>query len=289
MGVQSMSDTFVGNRDIGDDQTSFVPNLGFTKLYGLGGDDRLGTSINGLAYLEGGQGDDYLLVNWAGGTTTAEFYGGSGNDRIQGGATEVGDAIYTGDGDDIVEQQPGGSGADYIEGGRGRDALRGEEGDDAIFGGDGDDSGANITAGGVGVFGVSAAPGLFGGAGNDLLEGGLGNDLLDGGLGFDTYVGGQGNDIFDFNSAAESPKGALRDLILDFRQGDLIDVSGIDAIDGSGDDPFDFIGKKGFHDEAGELRFKGQKLRGDTDGDGVADFEVKLDGITKLKDADLNL
>ena len=57
-----------------------------------------------------------------------------------------------------------------------------------------------------------------------------------GGLGFDTHVGGPGNDIFEFNSTAESPKGSLRDLILDFKKGDRIDVSGIDAKDGGGDD-----------------------------------------------------
>ncbi len=132
-------------------------------------------------------------------------------------------------------------------------------------------------------------PGLFGGDGNDFLVGGRGDDRINGGLGFDTYVGGQGNDIFEFDAAAESPKGALRDVILDFRKGDRIDVASIDAKTGGGDDLFDFIGKKGFHDKAGELRFKGQKLQGDTDGNGSADFEVKLDGITKLKDADIIL
>ena len=246
------------------------------------------TTIAGIAYLEGGQGDDFLFVNVNAGITTAEFYGGPGNDRIEGGATIDGDVIYAGDGNDVVRQKPGGSGPDYIEGGRGRDALHGEAGDDAIFGGDGNDSGSNITAGGV--FGaLSVAPGLFGGLGNDFLVGGRGNDLLDGGLGLDTYVGGQGNDIFDFNATTESPKGSLRDIILDFKRGeDRIDVSGIDAIPGGADDPFKFIGKKGFHDKVGELRFKGQKLQGDIDGNGSADFEVKVDGITKLK-ADVDI
>ena len=168
--------------------------------------------------------------------------------------------------------------------------MRGQTGDDTIFGGDGDESGPDIAAGGV--FGnVTVAPGLFGGAGNDYLDGGRGNDFLQGGLGLDTYFGGPGNDIFDFDATTESPKGALRDIILDFKRGqDRIDVSGIDAKTGGVDDPFKFIGKKGFHDKAGELRFKGQKLQGDIDGNGSADFEVKVDGITKLKgDVDIIL
>ena len=125
-------------------------------------------------------------------------------------------------------------------------------------------------------------PGLYGGDGNDYLDGGRGNDFLRGGLGFDTQVGGPGNDIFDFNSAAESPKGSLRDLILDFKKGDKIDLSDI----GSG---LDFIGKKGFHHDAGEIRFKKGVLQADFDGNGKAEFEIKLDGVTKLKDGDLLL
>ena len=286
-----MTDTFIGDPTSlpNNDQEVDLTTLGFLRLYGINGDDKLGTGRDG-AYLEGGQGDDYLLTDWFNGSfNNAEFYGGSGNDRIEGGAGATGDLIYAGDGDDIVKQKPNGSGPDHIEGGRGRDSLRGEAGNDAIFGGDGDDSGASITAGGA--FGsTTAAPGLFGGAGDDFLVGGRGNDLLDGGLGFDTYVGGQGNDIFDFNATTESPKGSLRDIILDFKRGqDRIDVSGIDAKAGGVNDAFKFIGKKGFHDKAGELRYKGQKLQGDTDGNGAADFEVKVDGISKLKDADLIL
>jgi Ca2+-binding RTX toxin-like protein len=273
-----MTDTYIG-----DNGVDSVPSTdSWTKLYGIGGNDTLATDFNGLALLDGGDGDDYLWTSWDAALTNADFYGGNGNDYIEGGASEFADYIYAGQGDDYVLQNPDGAGSsDYIEGGQGRDALRGAGGDDEIYGGGGDDSGSSITAGPNGSS-VSASPGLFGGDGDDYLDGGRGNDLLVGGLGFDVQVGGPGNDIFDFDSADESVKGSLRDLILDFKKGDKIDLSDI----GTG---LDFIGKQGFHGEAGEIRFKKGVLQADFDGNGKAEFEIKLDGVTKLKDADLLL
>lgn len=266
-----MSDTFIGDAfsvPTDDTQLDFSAGFGFTRLYGIGGDDSLATSIAGLAYLEGGGGDDYLAVGWEAGVTTAEMYGGSGNDWLQGGATNTGDTLYGGSGDDFVDQNDEGVGGDdYIDGGQGRDSLNGQEGDDTILGGEGDDSGPSITVGAAPDAVTTALPGLFGGDGDDYLDGGRGNDLLVGGLGFDTQVGGPGNDIFDFNSAQESAKGSLRDLILDFKKGDRIDLSDIAG-------GLDFIGKKGFHGEAGEIRFKKGIVQADFDGNGKAEFEI---------------
>jgi len=46
------------------------------------------------------------------------------------------------------------------------------------------------------------------------------------------------------------------DRVDDFKRGqDRIDLSGIDAKSGGGNQAFKFIGKQGFHDEKGELRF----------------------------------
>jgi Ca2+-binding RTX toxin-like protein len=271
-----MSGTYIGD----DGQDVENSSMGWTKLYGIGGDDVLGSQVNALALLDGGDGNDYLYTDRDDGVTNADFYGGNGNDLIQGGASKFADYVFGGAGDDIVEQDPNGPGSpDYIEGGMGRDSLRGEGGNDEIYGGDGDESGADITAGENST--VSDA-GLFGGDGDDYLDGGRGNDLLVGGLGFDTQVGGTGNDIFDFDSAAESVKGSLRDLILDFKKGDKIDFSDIRT-------GIDFIGKQGFHGEAGEIRFKKGILQADFDGNRKAEFEIKLDGVTKLKEADLLL
>jgi Ca2+-binding RTX toxin-like protein len=120
---------------------------------------------------------------------------------------------------------------------------------------------------------------LFGGGGNDVLRGGVGSDLILGNTGADTLSGGGGNDVFRYQSAADSTASA-RDSIQDFLLGDIIDLSRIDAKAGvDGNDAFRFIGSDAFTSTAGELRaVKGTGLiwtvSGDTDGDGVADFEV---------------
>jgi Ca2+-binding RTX toxin-like protein len=124
---------------------------------------------------------------------------------------------------------------------------------------------------------------LFGGAGNDVLTGGAGNDLISGGRRGDTLTGGGGNDVFRYSSTADS-NSTERDGIQDFNAGDLIDLSRIDAnelIDGN--QAFDFVGNAAFSNKAGELRFENISLggpvwlvQGDTNGDGVSDFEVVL-------------
>ena len=75
-----------------------------------------------------------------------------------------------------------------------------------------------------------------------------------------------------------------RDGIQDFNAGDLIDLSRIDANTlVGGDQAFSFIGSAAFSNTAGELRFENISLggpiwlvQGDTNGDGVSDFEVVL-------------
>ncbi|MGZ8296007.1 MAG: M10 family metallopeptidase C-terminal domain-containing protein, partial [Allosphingosinicella sp.] len=124
---------------------------------------------------------------------------------------------------------------------------------------------------------------LFGGGGNDVLTGGGGADLIFGGLRGDTLTGGAGNDIFRYDSVAES-NSVERDGIQDFNSGDLIDLSRIDANTLlAGNQAFNFIGGAAFSNTAGELRFENISLggpiwlvQGDTDGNGVSDFEVVL-------------
>ena len=124
---------------------------------------------------------------------------------------------------------------------------------------------------------------MNGAGGNDRLKGGAGKDLLNAGEGKDKMAGGAGGDTFRFLTTAESTA-AARDTIQDFnRKADVIDLSRIDAVEGSpANNAFKFIGATAFSDKAGELRFKNGVLSGDTDGDGAADFQLAVADIGKL-------
>ncbi len=145
-----------------------------------------------------------------------------------------------------------------MKGGHGRDALFGGKGHDALNGGRGHDA-------------------LDGGHGRDLVRGGAGDDAIEGGAGKDMLIGGSGADMFVFVSVAHSKRNKA-DIIRDFdANDDGIDLAAIDADTGSaGDQAFDFIGAARFSGAAGELRHAGLKLQADVDGDGRADFVVKL-------------
>jgi len=156
---------------------------------------------------------------------------------------------------------------DHLIGFGGGDTLRGRGGDDALFGGAGHDS-------------------IEGGAGNDFLAGGGKDDRLDGGFGRDTLRGGGGDDLFRFRDARAADGDRIRDLG-DGR--DRIDLSEIDAAPRRGNQGFDWIGDDAFSGRAGELRYDNGRLTGDLDGDGGADFTVRLDPDVDLSRADLIL
>ena len=124
---------------------------------------------------------------------------------------------------------------------------------------------------------------LFGGLGNDVLLGGDGDDLLFGGWGDDQLIGGDGKDRFVFHGNNNGT-----DAILDFVHGDdVISLYGIDAIAGTArNDRFTFIDNAAFSGTAGELRLEhvanGVMVLGDTDGDGVADFSLIVEGVDDL-------
>lgn len=133
---------------------------------------------------------------------------------------------------------------------------------------------------------------LVGGTDHDSLSGNAGRDTLIGGLGHDTLSGGAGADIFRFTSLAEMGSASTAcDTITDFRRGeDKLDLSRIDA-DGSssGDEAFGslILVTNGSFSAAGQLRFAGGVLYGNTDLDADAEFAIALTGVTTLSLQDL--
>ena len=147
----------------------------------------------------------------------------------------------------------GDSGADLIDGFNGKDILKGQGGNDRISGGNGDDF-------------------IFGGAGRDILS------------------GGSGHDRFRFEKISDLTL-SVRDTIRDFKHGaDKIDLSRIDADrDTAGNQAFKFIGNHAFSGHDGELRFAFGTVQGDVNGDGRADFAIRVLGSHALTAKDFYL
>ena len=118
-----------------------------------------------------------------------------------------------------------------------------------------------------------------------------------GGAGRDTPTGGEDSDTFVFQSASDSGlvSAKANDIITDFTAGqDRIDLSAINANTATaGDDAFTFLGSGPFTHASGQLDFfkAGSKiiLQGDVNGDGLADFQIQLNGIASISAGDLVL
>lgn len=239
-----------------------------------------------------------------GNTGADTIYGSSGADRIAGG--DGLDELFGEDGDDqfVFGQLDA---ADVVHGGAGYDTLVGNvlisvvafDGIEAILGSDNSNYG-------VKVFGTEAANtfdltnvtvtnvyyfSLLGG--DDTFIGSASGEYIFSGVGADTLSGGGGADKFAYWATQE----AVGDVIVDFTIGeDKIDVSLIDAVPvgaSGGDDRFTFIGAGGFTNRQGQLRYDvvsdGVIVQGDTTGDGVADFNIKVLGVSSLAASDFVL
>jgi Ca2+-binding RTX toxin-like protein len=258
------------------------------KLYGYEGNDTLNGN-GGDDYLFGAEGNDTLI-------------GGSGYDRMYGGTGD--DTYYVNDTTDFAYENPSEGNdrvfsslvsyqlranveeLDLVEGSA---AIRGygQAGDNLIVGNSADNF----------LYGRDGNDHLMGGGGADILYGENGNDVLEGGAGMDRFYGGTGADTFLFRDGdfAGMTSGTA-DRIHDFSQvdGDKLDFSNVDANTLlGGDQAFSFIGNAAFGHHAGELRYYQQSgvtyVAGDTNGDGVADFAVRIDGLFTIHANDLVL
>ncbi|EIM30279.1 Ig-like domain-containing protein [Microvirga lotononidis] len=233
-----------------------------------------------------------------GGAGSQKVWGDSANQTLILGADD--DTLHGGGGDDYVGSH---GGDDWLYGDDGNDTVAGGEGNDWLFGGDGNDrlygeTGHDHLDGGSGndwLYGGTGNDTMSGGTGNDTLKGEAGNDRITGGLGRDQMWGGAGKDVFAFTSVKDSKVGSQRDIIYDFKSGqDRIDLRDIDAnthLKGNqkffwagSNGPFLFPKERayflnaGFTGKAGELRYDRGILMGDVNGDGRADFEIKIVG-----------
>lgn len=127
------------------------------------------------------------------------------------------------------------------------------------------------------------------------LTGSASGETFYGNTGRNSFTGAGGNDTFVFHRGDSGKSGASADVITDFTAGDKIDLDPWDADSGkNGNQDFKFIDTADFHGKAGELRYfqtgGGDTLvQGDTNGDGKADFVIRLTGIVTLTDAHFDL
>lgn len=311
--------------DGGTGRDSLVGGLGNDMLIGGAGIDTLVGGLGDDVYDIGAETNDVLLEDIGGGSdtirTTASSFtlaptslsnfenltyygtqnffgtgsaqaniltGGSGADRLFGGAGNAADTLFGGSGNDSLD---GGLGGDWMEGGAGDDIYVVDAADDLVF--EGENQGideiqttlsfslvgnaglanvenltitgaANRSATGNSLANVLSGNGganvISGGAGADTLFGNGGDDRLIGGADADILYGGAGADTFVFENISDSTLlvgGVFAgDVIMDFTAGtDRIDLSAIDARAGGANvDSFVFVGT-GNITEAGQIRY----------------------------------
>jgi Ca2+-binding RTX toxin-like protein len=220
----------IENASGGSGDDLLVGNAADNVLKGNAGNDVL-IGRDGKDTLDGGAGfDTASYVGSAAGVTISmgnNFTGSGQGDRLisieKVEGSEHNDVLNGGNSADTLsglggdDRISGGNAADTIDGGDGNDTLDGGNDNDRIHGGAGNDR----------VDGGNGNDVLTGGDGNDTIKGGNGNDIIGGGAGDDRLEGGNGNDIFVFGEDGGT------DTILDFRRGDVIDLSSLVGVDRS--------------------------------------------------------
>lgn len=304
-------DTLIGG---GGSDSFRIMNGGHDSMSGGKGGDAfmVGANAAGDVTINGGEGSDLFYFTYS--SKGVNLDTDLGVLKVGTGFVGAVVSVENAYGSAYNDTLKGDAGYNFFSAGKGDDLLRGGAGGDNLAGGEGFDrasyTGSNAgvavnlttgaTAGGhaqgdvlsgiEGLIGSSYADTLTGNNASNRLEGGGGADRLRGMGGTDTLVGGLGADRFIFESVDHSKAGAA-DTILDFHsaQHDLIVLGAIDANTNlDGNQAFQFIGNAAFS-AAGQLRFEAGVLQGDVTGDGIADFVLKLTGVTSMSATDFVL
>jgi len=134
---------------------------------------------------------------------------------------------------------------------------------------------ARLPASGI-LSGDDRANRLVGGKGQDVLLGWGGDDLLISRGGGDILSGGEGADRFCFSlSPSSQAEGERPDTITDFQGmgADRLVIRGLTI----------YRGLQPFSGAAGEVRFSPGLLEADQNGDGVADRQIRLPGVSEMR------
>ena len=233
-------------------------------------------------------------------------YGSGFDDSISGATTDVALLGYAGN--DILT---GGAGIDEIDGGDNNDVINGGAGADDLDGGNNTDTISYAGSSAAVTVDLALQTATGGDATGDIIanfERATGSDHNDtfigssianrfiGGLGRDTMTGAGGNDIFRFESTAESLNLA-GDTITDFTQGaDVIDLGFIDAdtvLGGNNAFVLTANGGTGAFTGLGQVRYfvgaQNTTISINTTGDNTPDMQIVLTGQITLQATDFIL
>lgn len=245
-----------------------------------------GTTTATISFLRSpaGTGNAYLRFNYstnrfeefvdANGNPLYTFIDSDGDGTVDGVSLTLTDGDPNWDGDGVANGtvvDPGffGSGERIITGTKRGDSLIGN-----VL--------ANI------ISGLKGNDWLVGDLGNDILKGSRGKDGLYGGEGADLITGGKDRDRIYYTDASESTIDQ-RDTVK-FGKVDRFVFSSFDGDSTTeGQQMLSFIGKQAFSGTAGELRATRSVLEADTNGDGLADFAVNLNGNALITASNLVL
>ncbi len=238
------------------------------------GDDSL-TVNSTITSLTDGGGNDTLIFGSSGGTASSidgweTVVGGSGTDIIN---FHTGNNTVTISGS--IETLTDGGGTDVVTLASSGATLGDVSGIETIVGGSGADT-VTVTDG--------SAASISGGAGSDALTGGTAGEQIQGGGGADTLTGGSGNDKFYYTAVSESAAGG-GDVITDFDAGTSSTATDKLILDGLKSGTFTFVGAhsnsfSGGGNSSARFNDTTKVLEVDTTGDGSADMEITLTGVS---------